>query len=260
MPADISVGNQHGERIKLDRLEASKSRLTLGVERALDGNSEGKYKKLLAASKKCSAHIIKSGRLTIHNAWHAMSSSIWKMFEYTLPATTFSLEQCEKIMAPVLTAGMTNSHICRHFAKDLIHGPASELRGGIPHLYILQGILHIEALIGHSGQKVTTSQLAKASMEALILEMGVGEEITDLRHRRVVEASASSWIGFAVDFMMENGLQLQHDIVLSLYCQHDQYITKAFALNRATTGDLEAAIRCRLFKGIVFVGNFHRVR
>jgi hypothetical protein len=28
---------------------------------------------------------------------------------------------------------------------------------------------------------------------------------------------------FMMDFMMENGLQLQHDILLTLYCQHEQY-------------------------------------
>jgi hypothetical protein len=138
-----------------------------------------------------------------------------------------------------------NSHICRHFSKDLIHGPASELGGGIPHLHTLEGILHVEALMGHSGRKGITGQLAKPSMEALILEMGVGEDIKDLRLRKVVEASASSWMVFTVDFMMENGLQLQHDTVFPLYCQHDQYITKAFALNRAITCDLEASIRCR---------------
>jgi hypothetical protein len=171
-----------------------------------------------------------------------MASTIWKTFEYPLPATTLSLEQWEKIMAPELTAGMTNSHICRHFPNDLIHGPASELGGRIPHLHTLQGILHIKALIGHSGRKGIAGQLAKALMEALILEMGVGEDITDLRLQKVVEASTSSWMGFTVYFMMENGLQLQHDKVLPLYCQHDQYVTKEFALNRATTCDLEASI------------------
>jgi hypothetical protein len=39
-PSDISVRNHHGERIKLDRLEASESILTVGVETAPDGNSE----------------------------------------------------------------------------------------------------------------------------------------------------------------------------------------------------------------------------
>jgi hypothetical protein len=83
-PADISVRNQ---RIMLDRLESSESRLTLGVVTEPDGNSEEEYKKFLAASKKWSAQI-KSGRLTKHDAWHAMSSTMRKTFEYPLPATT----------------------------------------------------------------------------------------------------------------------------------------------------------------------------
>jgi hypothetical protein len=140
------------------------------VETALDGNSKEEYKKLLAASKKWSAKI-KAGRLTKHDAWHAMSSTICKTFEYPLPATTLSLEQCEKIMAPALTAGMKNSHICRYFPKDIIHGPTSELGGGIPHLHTLQGILHIEALIGYSGRKgVNTS--GKAGAQILHLPLG----------------------------------------------------------------------------------------
>jgi hypothetical protein len=222
----------------------------LGAETAPDGNSEEEYKKLLAALKKWSAQI-KAGRLTKNDAWHAMSSTIWKTFKYSLPATTLSLEQCKKIMAPELTSGMKHRHICRNFPKDLIDGPASELGGGIPQLHNLQGILHIEAVIGNSGRKGITGQLAKASMEALILEMGVGEDITDLRLRKMVEGSTSSWMGFTVYFMMENRLQLQHDIVLPLYCHRDQYITKAFALNRATTCDLEASIRCRLCLKVV---------
>jgi hypothetical protein len=140
----------------------------LEVETAPDGNSGEEYKKLLAASKKWSTQI-KSGRLTKYDTWHAMSSTIWRTFEYPLPAKTLSLEQCEKIMAPALTAGMTDSHICRHFPKDFIHGLALDLGGGIPHLHTLQGILHTEALIGHSGLKGITSQLANALMEALIL-------------------------------------------------------------------------------------------
>jgi hypothetical protein len=97
-----------------------------------------------------------------------MSSTIWKTFEYPLSVTTLSLEQCNNIKAPALTAVMKNSHICSHFTKELIHGPASELGGGIPQLHTLQGILYIEALIGHSGRKGITGQLAKVSMEALI--------------------------------------------------------------------------------------------
>jgi hypothetical protein len=96
-------------------------------------------------------------------------------------------------------------------------------------------------------------------MEAIILELGVGEDITDLRLRKVVESSTSSWMGFTVDFMMENQLQLQHDIVLPLYCQHDQYITNVFALNRATTCDLTVHIRCRLFLKVVFIKKLHRI-
>jgi hypothetical protein len=95
-------------------------------------------------------------------------------------------------MAPALTAGMKNSNICQHFLKDLIHVLESELGGGIPHLYTLQGILHIEGLIGHSGRKGITVKLAKASMKALILEMGVGEDIADMKLRWVVEVSTSS--------------------------------------------------------------------
>jgi hypothetical protein len=72
----------------LDRLKASESRLTLGVDTAPDGNSDEEYKKLLAASKKWSVNI-KAGQLTKHDAWHAMSSTIWKTFEYPLPATTY---------------------------------------------------------------------------------------------------------------------------------------------------------------------------
>jgi hypothetical protein len=81
------------------------------VQTAPDENLEKEYKTILAASKKWSAQI-KVGRLMKHNAWHAMSSIIWKTLEYPLPATTISLKQCDKSMAPSLTAGMANIHIC----------------------------------------------------------------------------------------------------------------------------------------------------
>jgi hypothetical protein len=44
-------------------------------------------------------------------------------------------------------------------------------------------------------------------MEALIFEMGVGEDVTDERIRPRVEAITSTWMGFTLDFMIENRLQ-----------------------------------------------------
>jgi hypothetical protein len=91
--------------------------------------------------------------------------------------------------------------------------------------------------------------------------MGVGEDITDEIIWCVVEASTFTSMGFTLEFMIENGLQLQHDTALPIYFQHDKYLTKAFAFNQATKVELEADMRMSIIPtSCVSIGNLYRAR
>lgn len=77
-------------------------------------------------------------------------------------------------------------------------------------MYILQGILHIEALIGHGGRKYITGQLTKTSMDVLILEMGVDEEMDGCR-RGMLSIGLHAFIG-------ETGkLAMQSPVIILLH-------------------------------------------
>ena len=95
----------NGNRVQLDQLDPSDALVTLGVKLAPTGNSEPQVERMLEATVAW-ADKIRAGHLQRHEAWLAMTSTIWKTMEYSLNALTLSKEECETIMRPVLQAGL----------------------------------------------------------------------------------------------------------------------------------------------------------
>jgi hypothetical protein len=174
-PASISVRNHAGNRVELERLEVTESRKTLGVKTAPTGDNAAQFEHMLEASQKLAAQI-KASNLRQMDAWLALRSTIWKTLEYPLTCTTLTEKQCEQIMRPAMSAGLTKSHICRSFPTSLLHaGAEAEASGaGLPHLFAVQGIARLSILVSHSPEGSITSLLLWAAMEAALQEAGCG--------------------------------------------------------------------------------------
>jgi hypothetical protein len=60
-----------------------------------------------------------------------------KSIEYPLLALTLTEKECDFIMAPLLEASLTKSHIQQNFPRDVVYGPTSEKGLGYNNIYIL---------------------------------------------------------------------------------------------------------------------------
>ena len=70
----------------------------------------------------------------------SMKSTIVKSFLYLLSTTTFSQEDCNKLMRPVLNTVCSKVKISRKFHLDLCYGLLGWLELGLDNLYVHQGL------------------------------------------------------------------------------------------------------------------------
>jgi hypothetical protein len=69
-----------------------------------------------------------------------MLATIMKTLEYPLAVTCFSKKQCDKLLQPILKAGLSGSGVMNTMARAVVHGPHSHQGLAIKSLYTEQGI------------------------------------------------------------------------------------------------------------------------
>jgi len=101
----ITLLDMARNQVTIQRLKPSDACQTLGVCLALDGNMEMEMAYLLDTAKEWQQKMKnarlgwKEGNFSLHNVL------LWKLV-YPLLATTFTQEQCRKIMSPILAQGL----------------------------------------------------------------------------------------------------------------------------------------------------------
>jgi hypothetical protein len=157
-------------------LEVDEARTTLGVDQCPSGNMDQQAEKMEDLTRTWAAQM-KAGYLKRPEMWLSLTSTIWKSLEYPLNANTLSKAQCEGIMAPALTVGLNGLGICRNLPRKLVYGPVEKQGLGLPHLYSLQGIVHVEDLILHTCLESLTGEMFVANLEQRIVDVSVGAEV-----------------------------------------------------------------------------------
>jgi hypothetical protein len=133
---EFSVCDHNDNQHPLRQLEAHDGQCTLGVHLSPDGNNRDAFNYLMHKSEEWK-ELITTGHLQRTEAWHALESTILKTLQYPLPALTLTETECNKIIRPVLDAGLNKSSICKTFPKAVIHGPKEEGGLDITHLYTI---------------------------------------------------------------------------------------------------------------------------
>ena len=90
MQGDIYIcsSNPNGhDQVPLHSFEPDHAEETLGVYLAMDGNNMAEIEKLLGKSKEF-AECLRTGKMTRPDAWYAFHSTLMKMLEYPMAATT----------------------------------------------------------------------------------------------------------------------------------------------------------------------------
>jgi hypothetical protein len=218
----------------------------LGVDIAADGNNDSQFQKMKAASAKW-ADQLRTGRLRRSEVWLALLSTLWRSLYYPLPCTDLTKQQCEAIMAPALSQALLAMGVCRNLPRTVVHGPLSRMGLGILHIYSIQHIVQLKDIIHHTAIDTFTRQLYWGSLEAMLLEVGIGQDIFrfpyhDLQHLATASLIKSTWA-----FLSTSNLHLHHNIVIPLPRNNNTPIILLFYNKGARGPTLASLNKCRLF-------------
>lgn len=155
-------------------------------------------------------------------------------------------KQYEEIMAPAMFQALPTMGICRYY-HSVVYGPLSRMGLGIPHIHSMQEISKLKDMMHHSALGTFTGQLYCGSLEAMILEVGVGTDIlqynyNDLQHLAKPLLIKSTW-----ETLSENNLKRTHDISIPLPRADDTPLMQLFYHNGARGPVLLTLNYCRLF-------------
>ncbi len=245
-PISIWVTDIHGNRKELKRLEIYEATTTLGVDITADGNNESQFKKMKEASIKW-ADQVRTGRLKRSEVSLALHSTLWRTLAYPLPCAALSKHQCEEIMAPALLQALPAMGVCRHFPRNVVHGPLSHMGLGILHIHTLQEIYRIKDMLHHSSTDTFTGQLYRGTLEAMILEVVCGANVFQFPFNDLHQLATPALVKYTWLFTSVNDITIHHDIDLPLPRTNYTPIIKLF-YEKGARGEILCLLnRCRLY-------------
>jgi hypothetical protein len=202
----------HNDKWKpLSRLEANEGQCTLGAHLAPDSNNESAIAHLLSTKAEQLKDMITTGHLQRTDTWQALELAILKTLQYPLPTLTLTEKECNRIIHPVLDAGLNKVAICKTFPKAVIHGPQEEGSVNITHLYTFQGLSRLEFIQDHLGQKDMTDELLQTSIKTAKVEIGVGCNLFQLDY--------DLYEPIATECLVKATWKFAHNIILKLKMQ-----------------------------------------
>ena len=235
-------------RVPLQTVAASKGKETLGVILAPDGNCEDAMEEMCKKAKTWKAHM-KAGHLPPSLAWQAASTKILKSLEYPLPALTLTREQCNKIMGIVKEGLLPKAHLSKNFPHAALYGPKEEGGLELPHLYITQGLMHIDKFVQHINSDSITGKLIRVSIEMAQLELGIGRDIFSLPYQKFHFLVQEGWIKSIWRFTHEHNITIRNRVThLPLpQREHDLFLMEAFQDQGYSHAELQILNNCRKY-------------
>jgi hypothetical protein len=98
--------------------------------------------------------------------------------------------------------------------------------------------------------QVPDGKIATGSFKAFITECGVGRNVCAPQWRLVVSGSTNSWIKNTILLMVNNHLEIHHDIEVLSSCRNDNFRMARWAGHGSSEGTQIRLNRCRLYMGI----------
>ena len=246
---DFTVKDDEETQQPLTSLNYDEGKETLGVYLAPDGNNTAMVKVLCKKAEEWKEHI-NSGHINKTDAWQALGTTIMKTLQYPLKALTLNREECDKIMKPILQAGLSKSSICRNYPRDVAFGAEEEGGLGIEDLYIHQGAERISFISEHLQEETLSAELLKTSIELGKVEIGIGRNIFQLNYEKFGCLLTECWIKDVWQFTWEQKILLEDKVTsnMQLQRQEDVFLMEEIAHSGLfSQSQLEKINRYRLY-------------
>ena len=212
-----------GQRQEVEKLDMDEARTMLGVNLAADGNNRSQVERMMKAATVWQ-EAIRTGKLHRSDAWTGLRTTIMKTLEYPLAATTLSQQECNKIMAKVLSASLPAGGVWRHMPRSVVHGPVNMTGLGIPDLYVLQGAQHVRNWVSHCTTNSTTGKLLRHSLEALTIEVGAGRDVWKQDYTKFGALASDSLAKTTWKFLQEGNIEIAHPVQVPPLRDKDTFI------------------------------------
>lgn len=246
---EFTVRDCDNARHILPQYSPHEAQETLGVYLAPDGNNN-KQRQILRLKAETWKEHISVGHLNRQEAWYALDSTIYQSLKYPLPALTMTKEECTKIMAPVLAAGLPNSSICRNFPRNVLYGSKDESGMGKTNLYVEEGTSKIAIIKENLHLPNMTGELLRLLIEQCKVELGLGGNLFTNDYATFGHLLPLSLIQFTWKFCAEYNIRLQEDTTsnLTLRRLNDLYLMEIFGHSGHffSKAELLKINRCRL--------------
>ena len=254
----LTVRNKQGLIQPLKQISPSTARETLGCWIAIDGNKKKQRKVLLQKAKRWGQRLQVSF-LSKQDAILGFRTTIMMSLKYPLLAASLDKQECASIMSPLLTRCLPRMGMCSRMRRLVIHLP-KEMGGiGIPDLWTIQGVDHIQAILDHGGTNSPTGQLLQNTLENHTIHLGSSLDICNLP-RPMYRHLENTWVKHTLMFMNTHQIKLKHNLPsINIWGDQNDSLLMDHLLptqgNSATRQQIEAFNRCRLFLHVMTISD-----
>ena len=116
----ISIKDKDDAKVKMKVLNSDKSEKMRGVFLAPDGNNR-KQKKSMKEKMVQLGEYIRTGHVSRKEAWTSLNLIAMKSLEYALPAMTYTEDECNELMWPLLKQFLPKAGINRNMKREVVY-------------------------------------------------------------------------------------------------------------------------------------------
>jgi len=251
----LMVPNDNSTAIPIPELLPSEARRTLGIRLAPDGNNQDELQYLIETARSWQTSM-SAAKVTHSAAEFGLRQVILRKLDYPLVATTFTQQECNKIMSPILTAGLPAAGVVRTFPRAIVHGPWQWGGLNIPNLHTEQTIKHLHTILKFGGELTDlTAGLIQATAEAFLLETGLTGKIIDFP-AGVYSYVTPTWISHTWEVCRQYNIQIcgltkEFDSPR----QSDIELMRLFLRSGFHTTELKILNKCRMYLQVMFLSD-----
>ena len=178
-----------------------------------------------------------------------MNSTIVKIFQYPLLATTFTRKECDRLIQLIHNVVLAKLGICKKFLKDLRFGSKELLGLGWDDIYVNQGVDKLGFYLEERNSNSLSDSLVRALFEWAIVYIGIGGyKLFRLEYYKYESLLPKIWVKSLWQFVQENHIRIPKiGIDLELQRIGDQFLMLAFQNNSFKNKALMKLNRCCLF-------------
>jgi hypothetical protein len=150
-------------------------------------------------------------------------------------------------MSPILNYVLPAMGVCRNFPRALVFSSTTHAGIGINHIHTVQEIARLKDILQHTYINSTTGLLYCTSLEYLILELGMGTNLTQIDFNKYQHLATNCLLKSTWEFIYIHKITLQRDITVPKNTSQDVPLMPIFCSLDPTTEELIALNQCRIY-------------